>query len=150
MKESIGIDKGEIILDDDHLEIFDGMKPSRKYRIVVMEAFGLVLAVLFLLRYFREGETWYLVVFAVMLAMGIPGSLISYRMCFDKLIKYRDIKVVRIKDNFAGQLVADFILKNRKKRQVILDQNKLSQFERTMLDHFSKVLKEKGLVVEIG
>lgn len=148
MKESFGIEKGEIIFDENHVEILDDMRPWHRYQAFITGGLGFILAVIFLLRYFREGESWYLIVFALMLAMGIPGSFISYRMCYDRQVKYCDIMVVRIQDNFAGQLVADIILKNRRKRQVILDRDRLSQFERTRLDHFTRVLKSKGISIE--
>ena len=150
MKESFGIYKGEIVLDEDELEINDGIKPSRRYQTIALGVLGFALAVMFLLRYFKESETWYLAVFAIMVAMGIPGSFISYRMCFDTKIKYKDIKTVRIRDNFADQLVADIILHNRKRRQVILDQGKVNQFENLVMNHFVKTLSGKGIKVEFS
>jgi hypothetical protein len=151
MRKSFVIHKGEIIFEDELIQINDKTYKWERYTSLIFGCAAIVFALMFLLEYFRsEGSSEFgLLPFTLIFILGIPAIVYRLKLSYSAQLNYNEIRKVIIRDNSFGLFIADFILTDSKKRHVVLDINKGCNFERSSLTDFVKLLKDKQIEAEI-
>jgi len=109
----------------------------------------IVYGILSLLRYQKTGDQFLLWSGIIIISLWIIGIIVKYFKQTDQQISYNDIeKVIIKKDLLETILSADIVMKNSKKRSVILDYNGELNFNKYALNDFNTVLNEKIIKVE--
>jgi len=149
MQKKFNIHKGQISFLENGLEINDHGKRSKRIYII-MGVCWIVYGILSLLRYQKTGDQFLLWSGIIIISLWIIGIIVKYFKQTDQQISYNDIeKVIIKKDLLETILSADIVMKNSKKRSVILDYNGELNFNKYALKDFNTVLNEKIIKVEI-
>jgi len=149
MKKKFNIHKGEISFLENGLEINDhGGRSKRIY--IIMGVCWIVYGILSLLRYYKTGDQFLLWSGIIIISLWIIGIIVKYFKHTDQRISYDDIeKVVIKKELLETILIAHIVMKDSKKRSVILDYNGELNFNKYALNDFKIALNEKNIKVEI-
>ena len=109
----------------------------------------IVYGILSLLRYNKTGDPFLLWSGIIIISLWIIGIIVKYFKQTDQQIRFDDIeKVIIKKDLLETVLSADIVMKNSKKRSVILDYNGELNFNKYALNDFNTILNEKNIKVE--
>ena len=148
MQKKFNIHKGEISFLENGLEINDhGRRSKRIY--IIMGVCWIVYGILSLLRYNKTGDPFLLWSGIIIISLWIIGIIVKYFKQTDQQIRFDDIeKVIIKKDLLETVLSADIVMKNSKKRSVILDYNGELNFNKYALNDFNTILNEKNIKVE--
>jgi len=148
MHKKFNIHKGEISFLENGLEINDhGRRSKRIY--IIMGVCWIVYGILSLLRYYKTGDPFLLWSGMIIISLWIIGIIVKYFKKTDQQILFDDIeKVIIKKDLLETILKADIIMKNSKKRSVILDYNGELNFNRYSLKEFQSALTENDVKAE--
>ena len=148
MHKKFNIHKGEISFLENGLEINDQGRWSKRIYII-MGVCWIVYGILSLLRYYKTGDQFLLWSGIIIISLWIIGIIVKYFKHTDQLISYDDIeKVVIKKELLETILIADIVMKDSKKRSVILDYNGELNFNRYSLKEFQSALKENDVKEE--
>ena len=148
MHKKFNIHKGEISFLENGLEINDQGRWSKRIY-TIMGVCWIVYGILSLLRYYKTGDQFLLWSGIIIISLWIIGIIVKYFKHSDQLISYDDIeKVVIKKELLETILIADIVMKDSKKRSVILDYNGELNFNRYSLKEFQSALKENDVKEE--
>ena len=148
MQKKFNIHKGEISFLENGLEINDqGRRSKRIY--IIMGVCWIVYGILSLLRYQKTGDQFLLWSGIIIIGLWIIGIIVKYFKHTDQRISYNDIEKVVIKKELLDTiLIADIVMKDSKKRSVILDYNGELNFNRYSLKEFESALMENDVKAE--
>ena len=148
MQKKFNIHKGEISFLENGLEINDqGRRSKRIY--IIMGVCWIVYGILSLLRYQKTGDQFLLWSGIIIICLWIIGIAVKYFTQTDQQISYNDIEKVVIKKELLDTiLIADIVMKDSKKRSVILDYNGELNFNRYSLKEFESALMENDVKAE--
>ena len=148
MQKKFNIHKGEISFLENGLEINDqGRRSKRIY--IIMGVCWIVYGILSLLRYHKTGDPFLLWSGIILIILWVIGVSVKYLKVTDKQILFDDIEKVIIKKDLIDTILkADIVMKNSKKRSVILDYNGELNFNKYALNDFKIALNEKNIKME--
>jgi hypothetical protein len=151
MSRSFEIQKGNIVFEDERICINDRKYKWERYSSLIMAISAIVYGIMTLIHFLSTGgiSEFSFTFLGILVVIGIPLIVYQIKMNVSPILRYDEIRKVTIRENPLGLLIADFTLRNKKRRHVVLDMNRENNFERNKLPEFVIVLKEKEIETEI-
>jgi len=146
---NLTIKEGTISVQDNGIEIKDHKRRTKTIYLILgffWILFGVTGLLLFNKNVVDDKQFEYIVI----LIIWIIATLIKFKERTDTVLLFSDIEKVIVKRNNTGNILkADFILKNSKKRSVIIaDYLKYKKIDKESLNTFEATLQEKNIITE--
>ncbi len=149
MKTDYVIFDGELILEDDHIQIKDKNFRWMKSLMILSQVSIIFLGLIWVNDNFKMYDDYRFLLGLFFLIGGIFGLLKSNKNTFVKQLFYYQIEKVEIKHTWQNLLIADFKVTNGRKRRVLLDRDDFGRFEKFFLDDLVNALKDKHIDTEL-
>lgn len=146
---NLTIKEGTLSILENGIEIKDHKKRTKKI-FIILGLFWIIYGVTGLLLYNKNGDDGKQLAYIVILILWLVGLLIKLKERTDTQILFSDIVKVIVKRNTTGNILkAEFILKNSKKRSVIIaDYLKYKKINTESLEAFEMALQKKNIITD--